>query len=134
MKVLIYTSLILICSCLPVTKGPLQYRLKGLTGNALTQVDLVKLDATYTNVRKHIFKDKCLRCHGEERTKLGVDLTEYDKVFGFSDFFQPIVVKNDPDSSGVYTEVARGAMPPKNPLSDEEVEFIKRWIEEGAKE
>jgi uncharacterized membrane protein len=125
-------------SCIPGAPGPFKFRIKEVAqGNAQIDgedIDLKKEKATYKNVVKHIFKAKCIRCHGNKRARLGVNLEEYEKVFDYSDYFTPIVVKNDPDASGAYTEVARGAMPPKNPLTEEEVEFIKRWIEEGAVE
>ncbi|MCF8060372.1 MAG: hypothetical protein K9K67_13810 [Bacteriovoracaceae bacterium] len=128
---LIFTS-----SCINPVKGPLQFRLKsdgeGFSLPDSEASDYSKFEATYANVKKLIFQDKCIRCHGNERQKLGVNLEEYNKVFDFSDFFQPIVVKGDPEASGAYLEVAKGRMPPKNPLSEAEVLFIERWIKEGA--
>lgn len=135
---LILFILSFLSACLPVETGPLKFSLKGLKSQeALEGTNFSELEATYTNVRKYIFEDKCLGCHKTGRARAEVNLSEYKEIFGYSEYFQPIVTKGDPDASGVYTEVARGAMPPKkanNPLTEEEVEFIKRWIEEGALE
>ncbi|MEC7275881.1 MAG: c-type cytochrome domain-containing protein [Bdellovibrionota bacterium] len=128
--------LLSLSSCLPVGNGPLFFNEKGLIGLQIPnqEFSLENEDATYENVVKYIFKDKCLGCHKADRDRGGVDLSSYDKVFGYSDYFQPIVTKGDPDQSGVYTETARGSMPPRTPLTDEEVAFLERWIREGAKE
>lgn len=122
--------------CIPGEKGELKYSFREIRVQQSSEIDLQKIDATYENVNKLIFKDKCIGCHKQDRSKGGVDLSEYEKVFDWSEYFQPIVTKGDPDQSGVYTEVARGAMPPpkrSKPLSSEEIEFIKRWILEGAR-
>ncbi|MCR9204818.1 MAG: hypothetical protein NXH75_09585 [Halobacteriovoraceae bacterium] len=136
MKFLIlFPIFIALSGCIPGTPGPFKFKIKEATqGVTLNQVDLNEIKATYSNLVKHIFKAKCIGCHGIKKAKLGVNLEIYEEVFGYSDYFFPIVTKNDPDNSGVYTETARGAMPPKNPLSQEEVDFIKRWIENGAPE
>lgn len=122
--------------CIPGEKGELKYSVKRLEVQQSSEVDLQRVEATYQNVRNLIFEEKCIGCHKQGRAKSGVDLSQYESVFDWSDYFQPIVTKGDPDQSGVYTEVARGAMPPpkrSEPLSSEEIEFIKRWILEGAK-
>lgn len=128
-------SLLLLANCLPTEKGPLQYRMKALGIQNSSEIDFEKVEATYSNVRKFILEDKCLSCHNTNRAKGGVDLSAYENVFDWSDYFQPIVTKGDPDQSGLYTEVVRGAMPPKkkDPLSNEEIEFLKKWIIEGAR-
>lgn len=127
---------LLLSACIPGEKGELKYSFREVRVQQSSEIDLQTLDATYENVSKLIFKDKCIGCHKQGRAKGGVDLSEYEKVFDWSDYFQPIVTKGDPDQSGVYTEVARGAMPPPRraeALSQEETEFIKRWILEGAR-
>ncbi len=127
-----FGAILLLTGCIPGAKGPLLYKFKEVEVQVVDEFSLENEPATFEKVTEYIFKDKCIRCHRKDRAKLGVDLSEYEKVFGYSDYFQPIVTKGDPDQSGVYTEVARGAMPPKEPLTPEEVAFIKRWIEEGA--
>jgi|GEM_PF-2216909 len=137
-----FVLLILLSSCINPTKGPLSFQVKSIgdglalpdDSDQIDTPDFKKLEASFANVKKYIFQDKCIRCHGNVRQKLGVNLEVYEKVFDFSDFFQPVVVKGDPDSSGAYVEVLKGRMPPKNPLSDDEVDFIERWIKEGAVE
>jgi len=132
-------SLFFLCSCLKDEKSILVFDLKSQTEalkshdkDALSEFSFANSEANFENVYKHIFKDKCISCHSAEFAELGVDLSQYSKVFDMSDFFSPVVVKGDSDASGVYLEVESGRMPPKEALSPEEVEFIKRWIDEGA--
>jgi cytochrome c551/c552 len=125
----------LFSSCLNVDTGELIFKIKS-SSDALTGVaddaSFDNTEATYKNVSKLIFQKKCLFCHSSQRTELGVNLSQYSKVFGFSDFFTPIVVKGEPEESGLYIEVQSGRMPPKKSLSPQEIAFLKKWIQEGA--
>lgn len=135
--------LILVTSCLPVDTGELIFKESRILpfeqddegdDDTPLPIDLSEEDATFKRVTELILKDKCLRCHREGRSRGGVNLSQYDAIFGWSDYFQPITTPNEPENSGIYTEVAKGSMPPKNPLSPEEIAYIKRWIEAGAPE
>lgn len=118
--------------CLPVEKGLLLFEQDGAL--ALTEFSLENQPATYENVKKYILDDRCISCHGEARAFADVDLSRYDSMFDYSLYFSPITTPNDPDNSSVYTTVVNGSMPPGPNLSEEEIAFIKRWIEEGAPE
>lgn len=98
----------------------------------------------------HIFpilEERCLDCHGEPyvqrgRTihpKAGLALNTYEAVLkgnldgeiinrgNHEESTLYVVITLDPDDSEV--------MPPKgDPLSEEEIDLIKNWIDEGAKE
>jgi len=100
--------------------------------SADNEINFSKLDVDYINLKEYILKDKCLNCHNTQRAKAEVDLSTYDSMFGFSEYFSTITTPGMPNQSALYTEVFSGNMPPKTKLSLEEIDYIRRWIEEGA--
>lgn len=108
--------------------------LEGAIEKKVEVLPLSQLPATYSNLKERILQDKCIRCHNPDKARADVDLSEYSKLFDYSEYFSLITEAGNPEGSSLYTEVSSGNMPPRNPLSKEEVEFVKRWIQEGAKE
>ena len=67
-------------------------------------------------------------CAGIKK-KAGLDVTNYDSIMRF-------VKAGDPDKSKLHKSLlGKGAklMPPKNPLSDDQIAVIDAWIAAGAK-
>jgi len=95
-------------------------------------IDFKTLEVNYLNLDKYILKDKCVSCHSGEGARAGVDLSNYDSLFYYNEVFLKVTTEGDPEASLLYTEVLKGHMPPKNPLPASQVEYIRRWIEEGA--
>jgi hypothetical protein len=98
----------------------------------------------------HIFpilEERCLDCHGEPyvkngRTihpKAGLALDTYEAVLK-GNLDGEIVDRGDHEESTLYVVITLDPddseiMPPKgDPLSPEEIELFKKWIDEGAKE
>ncbi len=98
----------------------------------------------------HIFpilEERCLDCHGEPyvqrgRTihpKAGLALDTYEAVLK-GNLDGAIIDRGDHEESTLYVVITLDPddseiMPPKgDPLSAEEVELFKKWIDEGAKE
>ena len=88
-----------------------------------------------------IIADKCFACHGPDEAAreedLRLDLKE--GLFGKAGFGQAIVSPGDPEESEIYYRISNPdpdeRMPPEDfhlKLSDDEIETIKRWIEQGA--
>ena len=82
-----------------------------------------------------IFKSKCLECHGESR-KGGLDLRTHATMIkgGASG---RAVIPHEPQKSRLFLMVSHAdpddVMPQKGPkLSDEDIETIRQWIEDGA--
>ena len=79
--------------------------------------------------------DKCLRCHGGEKTRGGLDLTSRPRLLSGSDS-GPVVDFNDPGSSlllGVLRHEDEPTMPPDEPkLPDAFVDQLESWIKLGA--
>jgi len=99
---------------------------------------------------KPIINDTCLECHdgkGEGSEESGLILNTYDDLMRGTKFGQ-VVVPGDSESSTLYRLISHKAdpkihMPPhtkdtlaskiKNPLSDKQIEVVKTWIDQGAK-
>ena len=86
---------------------------------------------------KPILESACLSCHGEEKPKGGLSIqTRAAAVHGGDSGTS--LVPGKPDDSLLYTLTILppdddDIMPPKgDPLSREETEILRRWIQEGA--
>lgn len=94
-------------------------------------------EVDYTRQVKPILT-QCYSCHGALRQKFGLrlDTAEFIRQGGKSG---PAVFPEDPDGSPLIQAVLgeeRSRMPPENegrPLTREEIDILKRWIEQGAK-
>ena len=90
---------------------------------------------SYTNQIQPIFNANCTSCHvgGGAAT---LDLTSYSGVMsgGVSGLS---IISGDNENSLLYIRIilpegAAGSMPPNDPLSQEEINLIGDWINEGA--
>ena len=76
-----------------------------------------------------IFDDRCVSCHGSMG---GLNLTSYENLMdgGLSG---NEVTPYDHASSELWIRVNSGQMPPgNNDLTDEQIDLIAQWIDEGA--
>lgn len=85
-----------------------------------------------------IFDQSCTSCHGSSS---GVTLTSYDAVMNSvgSQYGTEIVVPGEPDESPLVDKIEPdpeigSRMPQGGSLSDDEIELIRTWIQEGANE
>jgi len=90
---------------------------------------------SYTNQIQPIFNANCTNCHvgGGAAT---LNLTSYDGVMsgGVSGLS---IISGDNENSELYIRIilpegTAGSMPPNDPLSQEEINLIGDWINEGA--
>jgi hypothetical protein len=88
-----------------------------------------------------ILSDKCFACHGpdEAARKSGVRFDEKAGLFSTTKNGKTIVVPGDPAKSELYTRIIHSdpeeRMPPSTfhlRIHDEEMNTLRRWIEEGA--
>jgi uncharacterized membrane protein len=94
---------------------------------------------TFVSIKKHILQNKCLSCHSVGNVAEDISLLTAQEMI---DSPRSIVVENDPDSSELYLSTAptrrRKFMPPKTsgitPLTAEERDVIRQWIQSGAKD
>lgn len=89
-----------------------------------------------------IFERTCTSCHGgvdeagNKRAEEELDLSSYEGVMAGSSY-GTVVEPGDADGSVLIEMISAGDMPsqddgPVDPLSAEEIELIKTWINEGA--
>jgi mono/diheme cytochrome c family protein len=78
-----------------------------------------------------VFKDACASCHGP-------NLPRPKGRFGYVLDLKrlaanpELVVPGKPDESELWEVIRRNEMPPRNPLSDEQKETVRSWIQAGA--
>lgn len=107
----------------------------GGAAEKLSQAEKAKLA---TEV-KALFTKKCSKCHGPEgvRTVEG-PYGEFDFVLDLERLSSDPakIIRGDPDESKLFNMVETWIMPDENageePLPDEEIELIRRWILAGA--
>lgn len=73
---------------------------------------------------------RCLECHADAR-KGGLDLRSR-ALFLEGGKEGTVVSPGDPASSRLFEYVSTGKMPPKKPLSPEDVEVVRQWVMDGA--
>jgi len=88
----------------------------------------------YETAIQPLFRAKCLQCHGGDARKADLDLSTLAGIRKGGES-GVVIVAGEPDASALYEKVRSGEMPPdgKDPLSEEQVETIARWIAAGAK-
>ncbi|MCS7190889.1 MAG: DUF1549 domain-containing protein, partial [Fimbriimonadales bacterium] len=83
-----------------------------------------------------IFRASCFPCHGPNRRQGGLRLSNRDEAFkgGISG---PAIIPGDAENSLLVKRISSDELGPRMPkgmtaLSPEQIETIKRWINEGA--
>lgn len=96
---------------------------------------------SYEKDIKPIIDKHCVECHlngGQGHVASGFLVESYDSLMKGTKF-GPVVVASEPLSSSLYRLVAGEVDPSiqmphgKDPISDEEIGTIERWIAQGAK-
>ena len=81
-----------------------------------------------------LLKERCFECHGPTKQMNGYRLDR--RSVALAGITRPNIVPRSSDSSRLYRRVVSPEfgtqMPPDDPLAQDEIEVIKRWIDEGA--
>lgn len=87
----------------------------------------IPLAANYQSIFKNILEPKCVSCHNANLAEAGIRYDTYAQTILTVD-------KTTPTQSLLYTVVLSGEMPlaPLQPLSNQEVAIILKWIQDGA--
>lgn len=87
---------------------------------------------SYSANVKPIFDAKCIKCHGVESTKEGLDMQTYENLMAGSRNGS-VITPGNADDSELVRLIVRGKMPNRGQkLSDEEIQLITDWINQGA--
>ncbi len=79
-----------------------------------------------------LLADKCLECHDAATRQGGLDLSQSKMAMAGGDSGPAILPRNSSESL-LWHAVETGEMPADRPaLSDDEIELIAQWIDEGA--
>ncbi len=84
-----------------------------------------------------IFNEKCLRCHGGVKANGGLSLLFEEDAFAPAESGKTAIIRGNHQKSSLYQRLVSNdpefRMPfEKDPLSDEEIDLIARWIDQGA--
>jgi len=95
-------------------------------------------ETSFKNAVAPIFLEKCVACHGAEKSKGGFRLDSFAALMKGGESKKASVAPGSPESSRVFqlvtTTDADDRMPQKSdPLSEKEIATIRSWILEGAK-
>ena len=109
-------------------------------GGSTDPITVVKTDegeVSFAGTIHPILKDHCTRCHGDEADG-ELSILSYASVMkgGKSG---PIIVAGDPDGSRIVTSVEKTKPPHMPPrifpaLTEDRIQALRQWIEEGAKD
>lgn len=87
---------------------------------------------SYSQQIAPLFEETCAECHGSEEPELGLDMTSYEAMMAGSDYGS-VIEPGDADGSLLLEMIVAGEMPQDaDPLSEEQVELIRSWIDAGA--
>ncbi|AMV40397.1 Planctomycete cytochrome C [Planctomyces sp. SH-PL62] len=78
-----------------------------------------------------VLANSCVRCHGADAKKGGLDLSTRASTLEGGDS-GPAVEPGKPEESLLVEKVEGGEMPPKTPLKPDEVEALRAWVASGA--
>ncbi|OIO95815.1 MAG: hypothetical protein AUK03_04805 [Anaerolineae bacterium CG2_30_64_16] len=79
-----------------------------------------------------ILEQRCIKCHGGEKTEAGLSLKSYATIMQGGKDGQ-VVAPGDPASSLLVKLVVEGKMPKRAPhLKQAEVDIITAWVQAGA--
>jgi hypothetical protein len=79
-----------------------------------------------------LLASRCLSCHNATENKGGLNLSREASARSGGDA-GAIFTAGKPDGSLMWERIAADEMPPKQPLTSEEKEIVRRWIADGAK-
>lgn len=87
---------------------------------------------SFANDVMPIFNASCVKCHGVEQVKEGLDMTSYAVLMAGS-FNGPVITPGDAENSFLVQQVVEGEMPKRGPkLTAEQIQTISDWVNQGA--
>ena len=98
--------------------------------------DDTELSVDFVRQIQPILKSRCYGCHSAEKSEAGLRLDIKENAFAGSDEHR-VIMRGDGESSllirRIRSEDEGERMPPEGkPLSELEIERLKRWIDSGA--
>jgi WD40 repeat protein len=97
-------------------------------------------EVSYYRQVRPIFQQHCQGCHQPAKDQGGFVMTDYASLFKPGNSNKPGVVPSHPETSFILEQLSsQGGKPPampkgKDPLIDRDLNLIRRWIAQGAKD
>ena len=97
-----------------------------------------KSEVSYYKDIRPIFQANCQGCHQPAKAKGDYIMTDFSQLLSGGDIEEPVIVAGQPDQSYLVELITpidgKAEMPQKkDPLHQTEIELVKRWITQGAK-
>lgn len=87
---------------------------------------------SFVNDIKPIFDTRCIKCHGVERTKEGLDMQTYENIMAGSRNGS-VVEPGNANNSLLVQLIEEGKMPDRgDPVTADELQLIIDWVNQGA--
>ena len=108
-----------------------------LTGGALRaggEADQRAQEEFFEAKIRPVIANRCLDCHGSEKSKGGLRLDSRDGVLKGAES-GPVVLPGKPDESPLIAAIRYDGevqMPPKGKLKDDEIAALTEWVKRGA--
>ncbi len=92
----------------------------------------VPATVSFVNDIKPIFDNRCIECHGVERTKEGLDMQTYENIMAGSRNGS-VIEPGDAENSYLVQQIVDGEMPDRgDPVTPAELQLIIDWVNQGA--
>lgn len=89
-------------------------------------------NVSFANNVLPVLQTRCLECHGGRQTKEGFNVSTYDSVLAGS-FDGAVIIPGNATDSLMVQLIAAGEMPNRGPkVTNEELQLIIDWINQGA--
>lgn len=89
-------------------------------------------EVSFANDVMPIFEASCVKCHGVESVKEGLDLRTYEGLMAGS-FNGAVLTPGNADESFLVQQLIEGEMPKRSSkLSDQKIKLIADWVNAGA--
>jgi uncharacterized membrane protein len=87
---------------------------------------------SFVNDVQPILNAKCIKCHGVEQVKEGLDIQTYEAIMAGS-FNGPVIVPGNANDSLFVQLIVEGEMPNRGTkVTPEELQLIIDWVNQGA--
>ncbi|NOH02292.1 MAG: hypothetical protein HND47_10220 [Chloroflexi bacterium] len=103
-----------------------------ITEEATATKEVSAATVSFANDVYPILEERCIKCHGVETRKEGLDMLTYDNLLAGSRN-GPVLVPGNAVESLLVQLIVEGEMPNRGPLlTAEQIQIIADWVNQGA--
>ena len=86
---------------------------------------------SFGQVQQQLLNPNCVSCHSGPNPSFGLDFTTFQNVV-HNPVLPNLVVPGQPDQSALFTDIQGGIAPGGVPVTQDQINLVRTWIEEGA--